>query len=196
MQTFLLIEFIIWLIFAHQCLLNSSVIAAAMLAIFTKFNQINALLLKSKTIVGHQFNYFARFHTATLGDTRKFNLSLGQVFLFLMTIYPPVCAFFVMALLLDRVPRELTPFIICLAAGMMLAILGFHFAASLFVTKIHRHSRQLIHLYVHSPFVSARKQLKVSNYIAKFHCRQKYGAMYGNIALISAQSFAKVTIFL
>lgn len=76
--------------------------------------------------------------------------------------------------------------------GIYVAMFGFHLLAASYSSKIHACAEPLfrLHARVRLPL---REQLKLNQYTAKFHTTARYGISYGNIRLISLNSFVEVT---
>ena len=98
-------------------------------------------------------------------------------------------------LLMGKLSFEYAFFVIFFAAQQFICIFGIHILVANLNKKIHRPSKQIIHLNLHDQFLRSKNniliKLKLNSFIIVFHTRKKYGVTYGkNLGLITLKTFS------
>lgn len=192
-----LFDYIVSLTFAHTCLLDSVHYLSVTGILFVQMDQVNALL--GSYVAQSKFRYFdfllfTFLHSRTLQQMLWVSEVQGKIMLILVVVHTPINAFLLMSLITGRIGLNAYPIAIPMMGGQLMALLLFHYVTTRYSHKIHAHSKPLIALYVRHGTRGqrgCRMQYRMSEYIERFHCTNRYGITYGGVALISLSSFGK-----
>src|SRR5699024_4791962 len=85
-------------------------------------------------------------------------------------------------------------------ASQYVVLFGFHLLAAMYSARIHKCCYRLLGRSARAQFSITKSasnrglytKLKLAHHIAAFHTENRYGISYGEIGLISFESFAKV----
>ena len=190
---------------ANWLLTNSYIIAFALVNItwsiiiftfticmFLRLKQGNKLLLNS-TLSPYKFGKFCSFHTETVTKIIAGNRYFGQMLLDFIVIYMPINIFHFTEMILGRYGLMTKFLTVNILAFHYVTLFGIHLMAAMYSARIHKCRYWLLGWSARAQFgkrLDAR--LKLAHYISAFHTENRYGISYGEIGLISFDSFFKV----
>lgn len=167
---------------------------------------------RHRTLKSNKISYllsrFFQFHTRYLISICVLNEQFGAILVKLVLINTPVNAFTIISTLTRKGELILIYFLLVAIFAQSFFIFGIHFMAIHFSAQIHHCSKGLIRFnisnlklaadkattrrYVRFRLTDVKMQLKLDNYICKFHTTKRYGITYGGCGLVTFQTFSKV----
>ena len=178
--------------FALVNIILSTIILTFTLCMFIRLKQANKLLQNSK-LSPYRFGKFCSFHTETLLKIISVNRYFGQMLLDFIFIYMPINAFALTQIILGRFGLMASFICINMLAFQYVVMFGFHLLAAMYSARIHKCSYWLLGWSARAQFGSAfAAKLQLTQYIFAFNTEKRYGITYGNIGLVSFESFTKV----
>ena len=173
----------------------TTIIFTFTLCMFIRLKQANKLFQNS-SLSPYKFGKFCSFHTETLTKIIAGNRYFGQMLLDFIVIYMPINIYCFTEMILGHFGLIATLICINVIAFHYLVLFGFHLLAAMYSARIHKCSYILMHWSARAQFSrQLGTRLKLANYICAFHTEKRYGISYGEIGLISFDSFAKVIAF-
>ncbi len=167
------------------------------IATFTRMKQVNERFLYN--ISGqHAWFYLAKFmhhHTRTLLVIFSFNHIFGHLLTGYILINFPVNSFLCRLIISGQISNVATVFYVILIVGQSFYIIAFHLMSAKFCDRIHSVTEKLMRVMLCCQLKTVNHKIKLLNYIAKFHCTNKYSITYAQFGKCTMMSCFKFGIF-
>ena len=158
----------------------------------------------------NDYNHIERFmmeHTDTLLVIETMDGQYSHMLTTFLMATTPLNIFLMGSLIIQYQQQSLLEGLLTLSMALQqwIGVFGAHLLCAYFSIKIHKCSKCLLSMAANCTSLSSnrqrrwwllRKQIRLSNYIEKFHTNNHYGLTYSKITLISVKSFAKVCIYI
>src|SRR5699024_2626879 len=137
------------------------------------------------------FLYHNNQYLQTIADISRI---YGYAFLVYILVSCPTNTTLITMLAFRKMSIVLHLGILVVVWNQLLFIFVVHIFAAVLSEKIHKPAKPLISFFVHSSRnLNFRTKIKLHFYIEQFHSKKLYGLTYGNISVVSFQSFGKVS---
>ncbi|KAH9426275.1 hypothetical protein DERP_010842 [Dermatophagoides pteronyssinus] len=186
-----------------------------MIMILKNSNNSNNKLQQQQLFINYRLDRFMFEHTDTLTLVEKTDQQYSNLLtIFLLSTTPLniiLMGSFIIQLQQQQQQKTLLEQLLSLSMTFQqwIGVFGAHLLFACFSTKIHKCSKSLLSLATNHYYSTTtttdiqqnhhqhqfcwpiRRQLRLANYIEKFHTKNHYGLTYSKITLISFKSFAK-----
>ena len=178
----------------HCCWLISFVYVSLTLVIFISLNQWYHLFNNTAIFNIILLYNFIKHHTHYLTFVLNFNKKFRWIFLNSMIVwfFGSVVECNTVLQGGNKIPFHYQLIQLFFILAQINIIIGVHFVCAKYTKKIHQCSKVLTLHYKSFSTKNWKSQWKLSNYIEKFHTKNRYGFTYGNFRLIDFFSFYKV----
>ena len=143
-----------------------------------------------------KLNLFIRAHTQTLITIIHGNQFFGILLLSFIIIYIPINSYMIIRLVMAQFNPIQTFVFSNVIIFQYLFIFGFHLVAASYTSRIHKCRKLLFHWSAklgneNNGIMSIGSKIRLLNYTIKFHCKRRYGILYGRYGLMTLMSFVK-----
>lgn len=183
----------------HIYLVLTSTYIVLMYLFFVKLKQTDDILRRNlKKFNFNLVSSFMRHHTNTFRHIMIANELIGTMNTIYMVANFPCNLYLIMFLFVMKTEQKtflVTIFVTMIIAQQLYGYLIVHRLSAIVTQRIHGHRKTLIHIYAHNHNRQpAKRLLRMSNYIEKFHTKKRYGYTYYNCGLITMETFIEVSI--
>lgn len=206
-QLFVLLRLTSLTCYAHACILMATLGVVIAQLIILKLSQLRRMLLTPRQFFRHfrwvHYAAFLRRNNACLLFIASVNCLFSRALsAYLLVNCPLNCVLMAVLLFLPRPPStEVKFFTIVFMIQQWVCTVAIHLQEAALNERLHRPSRRMLYLVAEDRLLLLNREnnlqlkVKIANYIAAFHVKQKYGITYFTGSLITMMSFAEVNFF-
>lgn len=170
-----------------------------MTMLFIKLKQMNRFINVFRPIDFWpvHFHFFQCHNVEVLYYLQDFNRLYGMALFYSNLVILPSNAIMVMLLVLVPLRRSLVFILSVIVAFEIIFVFMMHLRMAYVAVQLHRPTKKLMHIFVYQKhFKNFANQLKLSEYIERFHSLNSYTVCYGKIGKLSFGSFLSTFSFI